>query len=220
MARGQVHDPQEYGLTLVGDNLISDRRTIFRGIPADPRGMNGEMLTVRELCTMAPFQVYSVEFESPCPGRDPPAPAKAPALISLVDSEDDTGAGVRPPSPPAAGPPSGPAGPPSPPVFGRPRVGQVYAAKALLVARSPSPQVCTFLYAHPPLSSPYACVCRLQAPCATARRSGLRSRAPSAARPAPTSACRLAPTCTPQAGRHAPRLPLPTSRTSFASAGA
>jgi hypothetical protein len=185
MAMGEVHDPLEYGLTLVGNNLLTDRRTVFRGIPVDPRGMKGDRLTMRELCTMAPFQVYGVEFETPCPGRDPPAPAsKAPDLISLVDSEDEA-AGVRPPALACCWSAVKPAaGPPSPPVFGLAskdrtellrlhderversqmsrmdaapaRVGQVYAAKARLVLRSPSPQVCTFLCSHPPLSSPYA----------------------------------------------------------------
>jgi len=245
MARGQVHDPHEYALSLVGHNL-TERRVIFRGLSADPRGINGDPLTLRELCLLAPFPVYGMEMEAPIPAPDAPAPRQEAAANGAaagngaaawngagisspisVSSEDEAAgvprprspAAAGPPSPPAAGPPSPPAaGPPSPPVFGagrsgpwampkeQPRVGQVYAAKARLVSRSPSPQVCVgssvFLSSrqHARLTP---VLCRLPAPCATPRPSGLCRRATCAA--LPFSACRRARTSAPQTGR--PALP-------------
>ena len=165
MAMAEGHCPLEYALTLVGNNLITDRRTVFRGIPVDPRGTKGDMLTMREVCMMAPFQVYGVEFHTPI---DPP-PSQAVEVVSLVDSEDDAvvaskgssskGSSSKGSSSKGSSSKASSMGSSSNAKDkestdtrrtqdkgkdsnenGR-RVGQVYAAKARIVSRSPSPQV-------------------------------------------------------------------------------
>ena len=69
LARAQIDCPEAYGLTLVGDNLLTQRRVVFRGINGDLRNMQGDLLTLQDLCSAASFQVYSVEIASPPPRR-------------------------------------------------------------------------------------------------------------------------------------------------------
>jgi hypothetical protein len=123
LARADVDCPGAYALTLVGDNVFTQRKVIFRGIDRDVRGANGDFLKLYELCDMAPFDVYSIEIGYPYPALDPPAPTskKAPECIS---SDDEAAAGAR--------------AKPSPPPAKKPKKA---AARRLSLSPPPSPQV-------------------------------------------------------------------------------
>lgn len=104
LARAQVDCPEMYGLTLVGDNLLTQRRVLFRGINGDLRGSSGSLLTLHDMCSAAPFEVYSIEIGCPFPPLELPAAVKEEVLCI---SDDDMAAGPRAlPSPPPVFPPA------------------------------------------------------------------------------------------------------------------
>lgn len=90
LARAQVDCPEAYALTLVGDNVLTQRRVIFRGIDRDARGVQGNFLTLHELCHMATFDVYAIEIGYPFPDVD--VNKQNPECIS---SDDEAAAGPR-----------------------------------------------------------------------------------------------------------------------------
>ena len=90
LARAQVDCPEAYALTLVGDNVLTQRRVIFRGIDRDVRGVQGNFLTLHELCHMATFDVYAIEIGYPFPDVD--VNKQNPDCIS---SDDEAAAGPR-----------------------------------------------------------------------------------------------------------------------------
>jgi len=107
LARADVDCPGAYALTLVGDNVVTQRKVVFRGIDCDVRGANGDFLKLHELCHMANFDVYAIEIGFPYPPLDNPPPTQAPEnkqapeCISCISSDDEAAAGARAkPSPP------------------------------------------------------------------------------------------------------------------------
>lgn len=98
LARAQVDCPEAYALTLVGDNVLTQRRVIFRGIDRDVRGVQGNLLTLHELCHMATFDVYAIEIGYPFPDVD--VNKQNPDCIS---SDDEAAAGPRAQASPQTG---------------------------------------------------------------------------------------------------------------------